>query len=351
MKEPSSARSAYAASGVDVDAGEALVQRIKPAVAKTARAGAEPALGGFGAVFDMAAAGHEGSLLVASTDGVGTKLRLASELNRHRGIGIDLVAMCVNDVLAQGAEPLFFLDYYATGKLEVDAAAEVISGVAEGCRVAGCALIGGETAEMPGHYAPGDYDLAGFVVGAVKRENLLPRPTVGAGDVLVALPSAGAHSNGYSLIRRLIREKGWDLSAPLPGTNASLGDALMEPTRIYAAPVKALLRDYDGTLKGVAHITGGGITGNVPRMLPDGTAAAIERAALPTHPLMAFLAAEGGLSAEEMEATFNCGVGLVLAVDAKSADVVVETLRREGEAPAVIGTVVAGDGPAGCTIA
>ncbi|MEM8665339.1 MAG: phosphoribosylformylglycinamidine cyclo-ligase, partial [Pseudomonadota bacterium] len=218
---------AYADAGVNVAAGDALVDRIKPLAAQTVRPGADPQLGGFGAAFDLGAAGHHGSVLVASTDGVGTKVRLAAELGDHSGVGIDLVAMCVNDILAQGAEPLFFLDYYATGALDVDAAAAVIAGVAAGCREANCALIGGETAEMPGHYAPGVYDLAGFVVGAAPRENLLPRGDVAEGDVLLALKSSSAHSNGYSLIRKLAREGGWDLAAPLPGTNQPLGAALL----------------------------------------------------------------------------------------------------------------------------
>ncbi|WP_108661090.1 phosphoribosylformylglycinamidine cyclo-ligase [Acuticoccus kandeliae] len=344
-----SPRAQYAAAGVDVDAGEALVERIKPLAATTARAGSNPSLGGFGGLFDLAAAGHSDSLLVASTDGVGTKLRLAIDLGIHGGVGIDLVAMCVNDVIAQGAEPLLFLDYYATGKLDVPVAAAVVAGIAEGCRQAGCALIGGETAEMPGHYEGGDYDLAGFVVGAVKRDGVLPRPTIAPGDVLIGLASSGAHSNGYSLIRKIGRERGWDFARPFNGM--TLGEALLAPTRIYVRPVLAALSRHGTAIKGIAHITGGGITGNVPRMLPDDLAAEIERGRLFRNPLMAFLATEGGLDADAMEATFNCGLGLVLAVDAAAAKAVVDTFAEHGESVAIIGSVVPrGDG-AGCRIA
>jgi phosphoribosylformylglycinamidine cyclo-ligase len=331
-------RKAYADAGVSIAGGDALVERIKPAAARTARPGSTPALGGFAALFDLSAAGHRDSLLVASTDGVGTKLRVATELGRHRGIGIDLVAMCVNDVLAQGAEPLFFLDYYATGRLDVAAAADVIEGIAEGCAEANCALVGGETAEMPGHYADGDYDLAGFVVGAVRRDAVLPRPTMAAGDILVGLASSGAHSNGYSLVRTIAARRGWSYEAPFEG--GTLGEALLAPTRIYVRPVLAALAAHGGEVKGVAHITGGGLTFNVPRMLPPALAAHIERSALFPHPLMAFLKAEGGLDDASMEATFNCGVGLVFVVDAYEADRVIATLAAHGERAAVIGSLV-----------
>jgi len=340
---------AYAEAGVDVAAGDRLVDRIKPFAAATSRPGALPALGGFGAAFDLGAAGHEGSLLIASTDGVGTKLRLATDLGRHEGIGIDLVAMCVNDILAQGAEPLFFLDYYATGALDVAAAATVVESIAAGCRDAGCALIGGETAEMPGHYAKDDYDLAGFSVGAVKRENLLPRNTLTEGDVLIGLPSSGAHSNGYSLIRKLAADNAWDMNAPFEGT--TLGEALLAPTRIYVRPVLAALKRHGAALKAVAHITGGGLTGNVPRILPDGLAAKIDRSALPRNAVMAFLKQSAGLTDETMEATFNCGTGLVIAVAADDADAIAATLRDQGEAPAIIGTLFKrGDGAEACLI-
>ncbi|UOM34704.1 phosphoribosylformylglycinamidine cyclo-ligase [Acuticoccus sp. I52.16.1] len=339
MNDP---RARYAAAGVNVEAGDSLVERIKPAAKSTARPGCAPALGGFAGLFDLGAAGHGDSLLVASTDGVGTKLRLAVETGMHRGVGIDLVAMCVNDVLAQGAEPLMFLDYYATGKLEVEAAAEIVEGIAEGCRQAGCALVGGETAEMPGHYAPGDYDLAGFVVGAVPRDRVLPQG-VAAGDALIGLAASGAHSNGYSLIRRLAADKGWDLSAPFE--DQTLAETLMTPTRIYVKPVLAAVAAHP--VHGIAHITGGGITGNVPRMLTADLAAAIDRTALPPSKLMAFLAEQGGLSPDEMEATFNCGTGLVMAVAPEAADGVIADLEAAGETAARIGTVVAreGDGP------
>jgi len=340
---------AYAQAGVDVAAGEALVRRIGPLAAATARPGADPALGGFGGAFDLAAAGHRDSLLVASTDGVGTKLRLATRLGDHTGIGIDLVAMCVNDVLAQGAEPLFFLDYYATGALDVDAAATVVAGIAAGCREAGCALIGGETAEMPGHYAPGDYDLAGFVVGAVPRNSLLPRETLREGDVLVGLGSSGAHANGFSLIRKLADGDAWDLSEPFGDT--TLGAALLAPTRIYVRPVLEAIAVHGEAIKAIAHVTGGGLTGNVPRVLRGGLAAVIERAALPDSPLMDLIADRGGLSHTSMEATFNCGVGLVLAVDESAADAVTGTLARAGERPSQIGFLRArGAGNAACEI-
>jgi len=276
---------------------------------------------------------------------VGTKLRLAVELGRHRGVGIDLVAMCVNDVLAQGAEPLFFLDYYATGRLEVDAAAEVVSGIAEGCRAAGCALLGGETAEMPGHYAAGDYDLAGFVVGAVPRGRVLPRASLSAGDVLLGLASSGAHANGFSLIRKIAAERRWDFASPFDG--ATLGEALLAPTRIYVRPVRTALAAHGEAVKGIAHITGGGITGNVPRMLPGHLGARIDRGTLFASPVMDLIRAEGGLDDAAMEATFNCGLGLVVASAPDAVDGVLATLRAEGERAAVVGNVVErGDGPA-----
>jgi len=342
-----SARAAYAAAGVDVDAGDALVERIKPLAKATARPGVAGGIGGFGGLFDLAAAGHEGSLLVASTDGVGTKLRLAIELGSHRGVGIDLVAMCANDVLAQGAEPLLFLDYYATGRLDVDAAAEVIAGIAEGCRLAGCALLGGETAEMPGHYQGADYDLAGFVVGAVPRARLLPRE-VPAGAALVALASSGAHANGYSLIRRIAADRGWDAASAFEG--GTLGEALLAPTRIYVRPVLDTLERFAEAVLGIAHITGGGLTGNVPRMLGEGRTARIARDRLFHHPVMALLKADGGLSDAEMEATFNCGAGLVIAVAGDAADGVVSHLNALGERAAIVGEVVLSDGPPSCEI-
>ncbi|MEM8852622.1 MAG: phosphoribosylformylglycinamidine cyclo-ligase [Pseudomonadota bacterium] len=347
-QSPDDPRAAYTQAGVNVAAGDALVDRIKPFAKATARPGSNPALGGFGGLFDLGAAGHAGSLLVAATDGVGTKLRLAIDLGAHDTVGIDLVAMCVNDILAQGAEPLFFLDYYATGGLNVDEAAAVVKGIAEGCRQAGCALLGGETAEMPGHYAGRDYDLAGFAVGAVPRDAVLPRATIGAGDVLLALPSTGAHSNGFSLIRKVAAERGWSMDAPFEGT--TLGKALMAPTAIYVKPVLAALAEHGAAVKGIAHITGGGLSGNVPRMLPDGTAAAIHRSRLPHHPLMAFLKDQSGLSDTAMEATFNCGVGLVVAVAPDAADAIAATLSRHHQPSTPIGEVVGHNGAAQCLI-
>ncbi|XWN34114.1 MAG: phosphoribosylformylglycinamidine cyclo-ligase [Devosia sp.] len=347
-QSPDDPRAAYTQAGVNVAAGDALVDRIKPLAKATARPGSNPQLGGFGGLFDLGAAGHEGSLLVAATDGVGTKLRLAIDLGAHDTVGIDLVAMCVNDILAQGAEPLFFLDYYATGGLNVDEAAAVVKGIAEGCRQAGCALLGGETAEMPGHYAGRDYDLAGFAVGAVKPDRILPRPTIAAGDVLLGLPSNGAHSNGYSLIRKVAKERGWSMDAPFEGM--TLGEALMAPTTIYVKPVLAALAQHGEAIKGIAHITGGGLSGNVPRMLPEGMAAAIQRSHFPQHPLMAFLKAQSGLSDEAMEATFNCGVGLAIAVARETADALAATLVHHGQPSSPIGEVVAQSGAERCLI-
>ena len=334
-------RATYAAAGVSIAAGDALVEAIKPLARSTLRPGADPSLGGFGALFDLGAAGHAGSLLVASTDGVGTKLRLAIELGRHEGVGIDLVAMCVNDVLAQGAEPLFFLDYFAAGRLDVERARQVVEGIAAGCREAGCALIGGETAEMPGHYHGEDYDLAGFVVGAVPRDRLLPR-NVRAGDALLALPSSGAHSNGYSLIRRLIADGALDLAARCG--EASLAEALIAPTRIYVRPVLKALAAHPDAIHAIAHITGGGLTGNVPRVLPEARGARIDRGALPPNAVMDALRHAGRFDDATMEATFNCGVGLVLVVASASLDAISATLEAAGERPVVIGEVVAAEG-------
>lgn len=352
MSSPTDPRAAYKAAGVNVAAGDRLVERIGPAVAATRRPGAEPALGGFGAVFDLAASGHEGALLVASTDGVGTKLRLATELGRHEGIGIDLVAMCVNDILVQGAEPLFFLDYYATGVLDIDAAAVVIEGIAAGCAQAGCALIGGETAEMPGHYGGGDYDLAGFVVGAVQRDAILPRHDLAAGDVLIALPASGAHANGYSLIRKVAAARGWRMDEPFPGGDPgeSLADVLLCPTRIYATAVRTLVEALGPAVKAMAHITGGGLTGNVPRMLRPRLSAALTRATFPEAPLMRFLQAEAELDDAAMEATFNCGIGLVIAVASGAAEEALTVLSAVEERPVIVGAVIAADGPSSCTI-
>jgi len=331
----------YRDAGVDIDAGDALVDAIKPLAASTRRPGADGALGGFGGLFDLKAAGFKDPVLVSGTDGVGTKLMLAFATGRHETIGIDLVAMCVNDVLAQGAEPLFFLDYFATGKLDPGTGAKVVSGIAEGCRQAGCTLVGGETAEMPGMYAPGHYDLAGFVVGAVEREDILPKlDAMKAGDVLVALPSSGPHSNGYSLIRKIVERTGlgWDAPAPFE-TGKTLGEALLAPTTIYVKPLLQLMRNK--RIKGLAHITGGGLTENTPRMLPDHLTPKIDYKAWALPPVFQWLQQVGGLSDEEMHRTFNCGVGIVTAVDPVVANPLMERLAMEGHEPFVIGELAA----------
>ena len=302
----------YRAAGVDIEAGDALVERIKPLARATDRPGTMGGLGGFGALFDLKAAGFRDPVLVSSTDGVGTKLMLAIETGRHGTVGIDLVAMCVNDLVVQGATPLFFLDYFATGTLAIGDAAAVVAGIAEGCRQAGCALVGGETAEMPGMYAAGHYDLAGFAVGAAERDALLPRE-VAPGDWVLGLASSGVHSNGYSLVRRIVAESGlgWDAEAPFaPG--AALGEALLAPTRIYVKPLLAL--HAAGLLHGAAHITGGGIPGNLPRCLPPDTVAVLDAASWTPPPVFAWLARTGGVAAGEMLRAFNCGIGMALVV-------------------------------------
>ena len=337
----------YRQAGVDIEAGDALVDRIKPLARATNRAGVMGGLGGFGALFDLRAAGFTDPVLVSSTDGVGTKLRLAIETGRHGTVGVDLVAMCVNDLVVQGAEPLFFLDYFATGGLDVEQAASVVAGIAEGCRQAGCALVGGETAEMPGMYAPGDYDLAGFSVGAAERGALLPAG-VQAGDALIGLPSSGVHSNGFSLVRRIVGMSGAPLDAPAPfAPGLSLGEALMAPTRIYVAPLLALHRA--GLLRAAAHITGGGLPGNVPRVLPNGLHAELDAADWPLPPVFRWLARTGGVAAGEMLRVFNCGLGMVLVVS--DADSALALLAAQGEAAHVVGRVVAGDGEAEARVA
>jgi phosphoribosylformylglycinamidine cyclo-ligase len=334
----------YRDSGVDIDAGNALVAAIKPLARATRRAGADADLGGFGALFDLKAAGFRDPILVAANDGVGTKLKIAIETGRHATIGIDLVAMSVNDLLAQGAEPLFFLDYFAAGKLDVEVARAVIAGIAEGCRQAGCALIGGETAEMPGLYAAGDYDLAGFAVGAVERGEILPRTDIAVGDVLLALPSSGVHSNGYSLVRRLVAEEGlaWDAPAPFDAAR-TLAEALLEPTRIYVRPVLQAVRETGG-IKALAHITGGGLSENLPRVLPDGLAAHIDLSAWNVPAVFGWLRRAGSLDDAEMLRTFNCGIGMVAVVAHDEADQVMRQLRAAGEAPMRTGEIEAGRG-------
>jgi phosphoribosylformylglycinamidine cyclo-ligase len=329
---------------VDIDAGNALVAAIKPLAAATGRPGADADLGGFGGLFDLKRAGFIDPLLIAANDGVGTKLRIAIESGRHGTVGIDLVAMSVNDLLAQGAEPLFFLDYFACGKLDVEVARAVVAGIAEGCRQAGCALIGGETAEMPGMYADGDYDLAGFAVGAVERGAVLPRGDIAVGDVLIGLPSSGVHSNGYSLVRRLVADAGLAWAAPAPfDAGRPLADALLDPTRIYVRPVLSAIRET-GAVKGVAHITGGGLSENVPRVLPEGLAAHIDLGAWQVPTVFGWLMQAGALDDAEMLRTFNCGIGMVIVAARDGADAVMHALQAAGETPIRIGELEPGRG-------
>jgi phosphoribosylaminoimidazole synthetase len=338
----------YARAGVDIAAGNALVKAIAPLAKATARPGADAALGGFGGFFDLQAAGYRDPLLVAANDGVGTKLKLAIESGRHDGVGVDLVAMCANDLIVQGAEPLFFLDYFACAKLDPAVAGRVIASIAEGCKQAGCALIGGETAEMPGMYAEGDYDLAGFCVGAVERGQALTGADVGAGDVILGLASSGIHSNGFSLVRRLAADKGWKLARPAPfDPDRLLIDALLAPTRIYVRSLLPLVRG--GRLHALAHITGGGLLENIPRVLPDGLHARIAAAAWPQPRLMAFLQAEGHIAPGEMARTFNCGIGMALVVAQTDVKDVTEALEKAGDTVFEIGAVEAGE--RGCTVA
>ncbi len=326
----------YADAGVDIDAGNALVERIKPAAKRTVRAGVVSGLGGFGALFDLKAAGYRDPVLVAATDGVGTKLRIAIDTGNVDGVGVDLVAMCVNDLVCQGAEPLFFLDYFATGRLETEQAARIIEGIARGCEGAGCALIGGETAEMPGMYPPGDFDLAGFAVGAMERGRALPAD-VAAGDVLLGLASDGVHSNGYSLVRRIVEVSGlgWDDDSPFG--EGPLGAALLTPTRLYVKPVLAAIKA--GGVHALAHITGGGLTENLPRILPDGLGAQVDLNAWPLLPVFDWMAETGGIAEGEMLKTFNCGIGMVLVCAPDRAEALTELLGQAGETVHRIGTV------------
>jgi len=350
--DPKQQSYSYEQAGVSIAAGNALVKAIAPLARATARPGADPELGGFGGFFDLRAAGYKDPLLVAGNDGVGTKVKLAIDHDRHDRIGIDLVAMCVNDLIVQGAEPLLFLDYFATGKLDNDIAERVVAGIAEGCKLAGCALIGGETAEMPGMYAPGDYDLAGFCVGAVERGEQLTGDKVAEGDVLLGLASSGVHSNGYSLVRRLAADKGWKLNRPaLFDADVLLIDALMEPTRIYVKSLLPVIRGTNGKpgrIHALAHITGGGLLENVPRVLPHGLHARIDAGAWQQPRLMAFLQAQGHIEPGEMARTFNCGIGMVLAVAADDVASVSADLTAAGEVVHVIGVIEAGD--RGCTV-
>jgi phosphoribosylformylglycinamidine cyclo-ligase len=331
----------YADAGVDIDAGNALVDRIKPAAKATNRSGTMGGLGGFGALFDLKAAGYQDPILVAATDGVGTKLRIAIDTGHVDTIGIDLVAMCVNDLVCQGAEPLFFLDYFATGKLEVEQATRIITGIAKGCADSGCALIGGETAEMPGMYHKGDFDLAGFAVGAMERGQDLPR-AVTKGDVLLGLASSGVHSNGYSFVRRVVGLSGLGWDAPSPFSEGTLGQALLTPTRLYVRQALAAVRV--GGVHGLAHITGGGLTENPPRVLPEGLACEIDLGTWTLPPVFRWLAQTANMAEPELLKTFNCGIGMILVVAEDRADTLTALLQAEGETVTRLGRIVEGQG-------
>ncbi|MBU0601586.1 MAG: phosphoribosylformylglycinamidine cyclo-ligase [Gammaproteobacteria bacterium] len=326
----------YAAAGVDIDAGDALVERIKPLAKRTMRPEVLGSIGGFGALFEVSKSYRE-PVLVSGTDGVGTKLRLAFELDGHDTVGQDLVAMSVNDILVQGAEPAFFLDYFACGKLDVDTAARVVGGIARGCELAGCALIGGETAEMPGMYPPGEYDLAGFAVGIAEKSALITGETIGEGDVVLGLASSGAHSNGYSLLRKILERDAPDLEADFHGR--TLRETVLEPTRIYVKSLLALMREAPGLVKGMAHITGGGLLDNVPRVLPAGFAAHIDASAWPMPPLFAWLKEAGNVAEQEMYRVFNCGIGMVVIVAENDAAQATRTLTDGGEVVHRIGRI------------
>jgi len=334
----------YADAGVDIDAGNAMVEAIKPAVRSTRRPGADAEIGGFGGLFDLAAAGYKDPVLVAATDGVGTKLKIAIETGILDTIGIDLVAMCVNDLIVQGAEPLFFLDYFATGRLDPGAGAAIVSGIAAGCRLAGAALIGGETAEMPGLYAARDFDLAGFSVGAVERGNVLPKG-VAAGDRILGLASSGIHSNGYSLVRKLVADAGLAFDSPAPFGNGILGLMLLTPTRIYVKPLLRALREIGG-IKAMAHITGGGFVDNIPRVLPEGLAARIDLSRVPVAPVFSWLATAGDIAEREMLRTFNCGIGMILVVAPEYAKAVTDLLHQESELVVDLGAIEPAEGSA-----
>jgi phosphoribosylformylglycinamidine cyclo-ligase len=331
----------YAAAGVDIDAGNRMVELIKPLVRATARAGADAEIGGFGGLFDLKAAGYADPILVAANDGVGTKVKIAIETGRHDTIGIDLVAMSVNDLVVQGAEPLFFLDYFACGKLDPDVGAQVVTGIAVACRETRCALIGGETAEMPGLYAPGDYDLAGFAVGAVDRAGLLPRKDIVPGDVVIGLASTGVHSNGFSLVRRIVANAGlaWDKPAPFDPSR-TLGDALLTPTRLYVRSCLAASRETKA-VKAFAHITGGGFVDNIPRVLPDGLAVSLDLDRVPVLPVFKWLAAAGEISTAEMLRTFNCGIGMIAVLDKNGAAAACERFTAHGETVVQLGEIIA----------
>ncbi len=334
----------YEKAGVDIDAGNRLVELIRPLVRATARPGADAEIGGFGGVFDLARTGFKDPVLVAATDGVGTKVKIAIETGRAATIGIDLVAMSVNDLVVQGAEPLFFLDYFACARLDPEHAAAVVAGIAEGCRQSGCALIGGETAEMPGLYQPGDYDLAGFAVGAVERDRILPRGDVAAGDVLIGMTASGVHSNGFSLVRKVVERTRLAWTDPAPfDPSRSLGEALLEPTRLYVKSCLAAIRQT-AAVKALAHITGGGFPDNIPRALPKSLGASIDLAAVDVLPVFKWLAQAGDIAAPEMLRTFNCGIGMVAVVSAAEAETVMSVLRQHGQAALRLGEVVRAEG-------
>jgi len=334
----------YAQAGVDIDAGNEMVERIKPLVRATRRPGADAEIGGFGGLFDLKAAGFVDPILVAANDGVGTKVKIAIDAGIHDTVGVDLVAMCVNDLIVQGAEPLFFLDYYATGKLEPATGAAIVKGIAAGCVESGCALIGGETAEMPGLYRGGDYDLAGFAVGAAERGRLLPRGDVTPGDVVLGLPSSGVHSNGFSLVRRIVERAGlgWDAPAPFDPAR-KLGAALLTPTRLYVKPLLAALKATQA-IKALAHITGGGFPDNIPRVLPKGVGVSIDLPAIPVLPVFKWLAAAGGVAEREMLRTFNCGIGMIVVAAKDGAAEAEAALRAAGETPVRLGEAIAASG-------
>jgi phosphoribosylformylglycinamidine cyclo-ligase len=334
----------YAAAGVDIDAGNRMVELIRPLVRRTARPGADAEIGGFGGLFDLKAAGFSDAILVAATDGVGTKVKIAVATQRHDTIGIDLVAMSVNDLVVQGAEPLFFLDYFACGKLDPEVGAAVVTGVAAACKEARCALIGGETAEMPGIYQAGDYDLAGFAVGAVARDKLLPRKDIAPGDSVIGLASSGVHANGFSLVRRIVAAAGlpWDAPAPFEPSR-QLGEALLMPTRLYVQSCLAAIR-ATGAVKALAHITGGGFVDNIPRVLPQGLAVALDLDRVPVHPVFKWLAAAGGVGEREMLRTFNCGIGMIAVLDAEAAEQACEAFAANGETVVRLGEVIAAAG-------
>jgi phosphoribosylformylglycinamidine cyclo-ligase len=333
----------YKSAGVDIEAGDALVERIKPIAARTRTAGVMAGLGGFGSLFELPLDRYQKPVLVSGTDGVGTKLKLAFDLNIHNTVGIDLVAMCVNDIVVQGAESLFFLDYFATGKLDVDTAAAVIEGIGKGCELAGAALVGGETAEMPGMYGDGEYDLAGFCVGIVEKEQLIDGSKVKAGDKLIGIASSGAHSNGYSLIRKIVEVSGSSLSEPF-SNGKTLGEVLLEPTRIYVKQLLELIKHVD--VHALAHITGGGITENLPRVLPEGLNAHIQLDSWQLPEIFQWLQKQGNVSLPDMLTTFNCGIGMIVCVAAEEVEMTLKTLQQQGETVYNIGEIVAAEGKA-----